>query len=340
MLESPDPKQRLAAVPVVRAMPPAKGIPLLRRLIADPNQEVRRAGVDAIEDVTFKNKADRNDKANDKGEAIKLYKPLVNDADVVVRAKAQGQLSKLVDTKPPAPPEPKPVVVAVQDPPPPPPPPADEVLPAVQQALDVAKAADKDVKPALEELDKQLAEAGTKLSEEREGKLRDEITKTLAGLEGLANKAEAGAKAATTAAGATPTPLNQKALDDTAKLVARVRDAAKDARKKADEPLKQMKEGKDIIDESEKRTLITAAETDLEIGNLAAAKAKLDKVGSSSNPQFHLLYGRFYEEKAGKTADAAAKRKLLQQALSSYKRSSSPKAKAKVAELTKTLATP
>jgi HEAT repeat protein len=94
LLASKDPEQRMAAVPLVKAMPTTNGVPLLRQLLADLNREVRRAGVDAIEDVTFKNKAHRDDKS----EAIKLYKPLIDDTDRVVRAKAQGQLSRLMSS--------------------------------------------------------------------------------------------------------------------------------------------------------------------------------------------------------------------------------------------------
>jgi HEAT repeat protein len=93
LLASKDAKQRMAAVSLIKAMSATNGVPLLRQLLADLNREVRRAGVDAIEEVTFKNKDNRDDK----GEAIKLYKPLVNDADRVVRAKAQAQLSRLMN---------------------------------------------------------------------------------------------------------------------------------------------------------------------------------------------------------------------------------------------------
>jgi serine/threonine-protein kinase len=86
MLDSPDSRQRLAAVPFVRALQTAEEVPLLRRLVADMDQDVRRAGVDAIEDIVIK----------DKDQAIKLYKPLVNNGDPVVRSMASGQLTRLV----------------------------------------------------------------------------------------------------------------------------------------------------------------------------------------------------------------------------------------------------
>ncbi|HWO24483.1 MAG TPA: HEAT repeat domain-containing protein [Kofleriaceae bacterium] len=90
MLDSADPKLRLAAVSVVRAMPVNEGVPLLRRLVADLDPDVRRVGVDAIEGVVPKAK----------DQAIKLYKPLVGDADPVVRSKASGQLARLIPLPP------------------------------------------------------------------------------------------------------------------------------------------------------------------------------------------------------------------------------------------------
>ncbi len=92
MLDSADPRLRLAAVAVVRAMPVNEGVPLLRRLVADLDPDVRRAGVDAIAGVV--------PEARD--QAIKLYKRLVGDADPAVRSKASGQLSRLVPPPPPS----------------------------------------------------------------------------------------------------------------------------------------------------------------------------------------------------------------------------------------------
>ncbi|HEY0988964.1 MAG TPA: HEAT repeat domain-containing protein, partial [Kofleriaceae bacterium] len=122
MLDSPDARRRLAAVPVVRALPVAEAIPLVRRLIVDPDQEVRHAGVDAIEDIAGK----------DRDEAVKLYKPLVSDADPIVRSKASGQLSRLVPPPPPAP---------AAAPAAPPAAPVDDALPKVKTALDDTGAA-------------------------------------------------------------------------------------------------------------------------------------------------------------------------------------------------------
>jgi HEAT repeat protein len=94
MVDSPDPRQRLAAVPAVRALSVAERVPLLRRLVADPDLEVRRAAVDAIEDVATKDKEPEH--------AVRLYRPLVRDPDPIVRSKASGQLSRWSPPPPPA----------------------------------------------------------------------------------------------------------------------------------------------------------------------------------------------------------------------------------------------
>jgi HEAT repeat protein len=90
LLDSADPRLRLAAVSIARAMPVNEGVPLLRRLVADLAHDVRRAAVDAIEGIV----------PRAKDQAIKLYKPLVGDADPVLRSKASGELARLVPPPP------------------------------------------------------------------------------------------------------------------------------------------------------------------------------------------------------------------------------------------------
>ncbi len=89
MIDSPDAAVRLAAIPAISALPAHDAAPLLR-LVTDSDENVRRAGVDAIAKLV----------TTDKDAAIKLYKPLVTDQDAVVRSKAEGQLSRLVEAPP------------------------------------------------------------------------------------------------------------------------------------------------------------------------------------------------------------------------------------------------
>jgi len=136
-------------------------VPLLRRIVADPDQDVRHAGVDAIEDVA----------AKDKDEAVKLYKLLVDDADPVVRSKASGQLSRLV------PPLPR---IAVASPTPTPTqtpglPPPDDKLAAVKRARDEAEAAAGQAQDAYQRFVKTGTGPRAQIANDRLSALADEI---------------------------------------------------------------------------------------------------------------------------------------------------------------------
>ncbi|MBC7977770.1 MAG: HEAT repeat domain-containing protein [Myxococcales bacterium] len=82
IVDTHNPKRRVAVVPLLRAYGPHAGAPVLRMLLADADRNVRLAAIDAIEDVAADNDA----------EAIWLYRPLVTDDDGFVRAKAAGRL--------------------------------------------------------------------------------------------------------------------------------------------------------------------------------------------------------------------------------------------------------
>src|SRR5207302_1822854 len=115
LLESPDPARRMAAAPIARVLPSSDAVPLIRRLLADPDRDVRRAGVDAIEHVS------------DIDEAVGLYRPLLTDVDPAMRARAAGQLARLLPPVPGAPGASvagQPLAVT-----------PDVALPAVQQAM-------------------------------------------------------------------------------------------------------------------------------------------------------------------------------------------------------------
>jgi eukaryotic-like serine/threonine-protein kinase len=328
MLSSADPLQRLAAVPVIRAMPAKESAPLLRRLVADPNQEVRRAGVDAIESVVEK----------DKKEAVKLYKPLVSDADPVVRSKASGQLSRLVDEEPPAEvaqvpvkrPDPPPVVAVA----PPPAPPA--IDPAVQESVNAAKAAVGEAKSAEKDLENAITEAeaaepvqgNEQANKDLLAKLKGNIESAEEAIQAAAAKAEAAAKAASDAAGATPTPETKKLSQDALAFAKEAGRAAKDARGKSKPAMKKLLD--DFTDEGivALQMMIAGAQMDLDLGNLGEAQAAMNKASKElrtrkqKSPELDGLFCQLYAKKAESAAAPDAKRKLYEQAKDSCQKAS------------------
>jgi serine/threonine-protein kinase len=318
MLDSADPKQRLAAVPIVRTMPVAERVPLLRRLVVDPDTEVRRAGVDAIESIA----------SAAKDEAKKLYKPLVKDADAVVRSKAAGQLSRLVDST---------VVTANVTPPPPPPPPPQDPLLKLEDALKAATAEAATAKTAYDAL---LAEFATAISpSDHDGKTPDDASKALAHvrelpakinaagktLDSAATNVEVAAKALADAAGASPPPTTVKLVTDSQADAARARGHATAARAKMGEVSQK---ARDFIEDKTDGVLALIARADSSIGagRFAAAQRDLDEAAK----QLRVLkqrvvsidqsYARLYEAKAKATQDPAANRALLMQAAAAYTR--------------------
>jgi serine/threonine-protein kinase len=308
LLDSADPKLRLAAVPIVRALPVTEAVPLLRRLVADPDQTVRYAGVDAIEAVVIK----------DKAEAIKLYKLLVNDADPVVRSKASGRLSRLVDAPPPH-------AAAL------PAAPTGDPLPQLQQVLDDAKTAAAEVKPQVAAFEALAGELATTIAEPprddttipRVEAVVNSLDQAAAKLEAIATTVETAAAAATTAAGASP---------EAAKLVEATRALARDARgaatatrgKAADAAAK----ARDYIkrETSDVQMLLAGAEAAVAAGNLPEAKHKLDRAAKqihragARNATLDYLYAQLYDQSARRSQDPEAKRKLLVQARDAYRR--------------------
>ena len=236
----------------------------------------------------------------------------------------------------------KPKDVAVAAPPPPPPPvdaavavvtpdaalpdaPEENVLAEAQKAYDEAKSAERELKDLLAELDALLAQNSDKLSDEAATKLKSDIERTLAKIKGLAGKADAALKAGTGKAGKQPTPPNKKLLDESAKLVAMARETSKDADLRAKPILDDLADRKDVMGDGEIQATLTSIETALDLGNLASAKAKVDKLAKAVRDakwktQIDNLYGKYFEAKAGQTSDAAGKRKLLEQALAAYQR--------------------
>ena len=315
MIDAQDPKQRLAVVSVVRAMQPSEAVPLLRRLIADPDQEVRHAGVDAIEVVVVK----------DKEQAIRLYRPLVNDGDPFVRSKAAGQLSRLV----PPPPAPS-TTAGLTATPPPPPPPLDPRLPAIQKELDNATGAATEIKAARDAIARQATEvaAATKTPSRSDATIKQveslatSLDESAGQLEALAAKAETAAKAAADAAG-TPPSTDAKALADSTAAVAKdTRAIATDARTKATKAAGDARLwlGGETVDVTADVTPLIAS------GRYGEAKQALDKAAATnhktgaSNASIDYLYGQLYDGMARRAKDDAAKVKLLKQAEEAYRR--------------------
>jgi len=321
MLDSTDPKLRLAAVAAVRALPSSEAVPLLRRLVADQDQDVRHAGVDAIEAVA----------AKDEDQAIRLYKPLVSDADPFVRSKASGQLSRLV--KPVATP-PKPIVAAADPPLPTPPVPAiDDTLPKVQQALDEAKTAATEVKTAAEAAEALATEVATTTAAttrddaitEHVKELKARLDEAPAKLDAVVAKLDTAVADAVAAAGATPSPEAEKLIADARALAQGSRDATTTTRGKvADGTTKAS-----VFLESEKvdvQMFLDAARAAIASGDLAGATQNLAKAAKllpktgAKRAILDDLYAQLYDKKAARTQDLAAKRKLLQQAEEAYAR--------------------
>jgi serine/threonine-protein kinase len=315
MLDELDPKVRLAAVPIVRALPAAEAVPLLRRLVADPDEEVRRAGVDAIEGVV----------ASAKDQAIKLYKPLVTDTDPVVRSKAAGQLARLVE-----PTTPKPTDTPIVQPPPkvdaPPPPQVTISLTEAKTQTDDAKAQAAALAALATELTTIMAspkhdDATTK----HVGELAAQLTDAAGKIEAAADQAEAAARMAASEAGAAPSVATRQMVDEASRQAKAARTAATDARSTSTSAAAK---ARDYVngDTGDVQGYIAAANTAIAAGNYGAAKQSLDTAAAlirksgSKNVVIDESWARLYDGMASHTGDAAAKLKLLRQAMDAYRR--------------------
>ena len=318
MIESPDANIRLAAIPIIKELPVSEAAPLLRRLVTDSNSDVRRAGVDAIERVASK----------DKDAAIKLYKPLLNDEDAVVRSKAAGQLSRLV---PPPPPQTAAVTPPPAAPVAAPPAPVDEALPKVQAAEGDTLTAANDTKTAAAAFDdaaKVLTTAiGQPAKEDTAVKAVEDLATGLdtsaKAVDAAALRAETAAKLAVSSAGATPSPESAKLISDAQAAATAARTAATAARSKADALMK--KAGEYAKSETEDPAMfVSAADAAIATGSLSEAKHDLDKAAAAQRAThtktngIDYSYAQLYDKMAHREKDPAAKLKLLQQAKQSY----------------------
>ncbi|HEX4418760.1 MAG TPA: HEAT repeat domain-containing protein [Kofleriaceae bacterium] len=318
LVDSPDPRLRLAAVSAVRVMPPAEGVPLLRRLVQDQDQDVRHAGVDAIEGVA----------AKDKDQAIKLYRPLVNDADPIVRSKAAGQLARLV---PPPPPPPAITAAATPPTPPPPPPPVAPAgpPPEVKTAVDEATAAAADIDPQAAAIDALAKDQATTIAAPQQdtsvahvNELAEKAREQAEALDAAAAKIEADLKRAADAAGSAATADTTKLVADAQPLVMHAKAAAAAAHDKAG---KLAKAATDYRTQwtGDVSLYITEAKTEIAMGNFSEAKKKLALAGKgvpkgTRNSQLDDANGQLYFKLGLAAQDPAEKRKLLQLAKTAY----------------------
>jgi HEAT repeat protein len=301
MLDSADPKVRAAAIPIVVELPAAEAAPLVRRLVADPDVGVRRGGVDAIARLVPKAK----------DEAVKLYKPLVSDADAAVRSIAQAQLAKLVEpppTPPPQPPAPTPPVddtkvkAAAAD--------TTAATGELAAATDAVDALGKDIATAIAQ------PAGDDAAIKHAEQLAADIDAAAARLDAAVARLETAAKALEAEA---PPP-------DLAALVTSARDAAtaaRAARAKSDVAAKKARDyaKAETVDP---QMYVGAADAAIATGNFADAKRDLDraarmyKATGAKNAGIDYSYGQLYDKLASHEQDPQAKRRYLELAQQSY----------------------
>jgi HEAT repeat protein len=312
MLDSADPKVRMAAIPIVSELPATEAAPLLRRLAADPDHEVRRGGVDAIARLVPKAK----------DEAIKLYKPLVSDGDAVVRSIAQAQLSKLVDPPPAPAPAAAPTPVA---------PPVDDILPKVKAASDDAAAAASEVKAAtdaVDALDKDIAQAIAKPAADDAAvkhveELATQIEAAATKVDEVVAKLDTAASVVAAAAGASPSAEAAQLVADAKAAATAAHTAATAARTNVTASAAKAR-AYAKAETTDPQMYVAAADAAIATGSYGEAKRDLDKAkqiyrsSGSKNAGIEYSYGQLYDKMASREKDPQAKRHLLELAQQSY----------------------
>jgi HEAT repeat protein len=302
MLDSADPKVRAAAIPIVAELPAPEAAPLMRRLVADPDADVRRGGVDAVAHLVPKAK----------DEAIKLYKPLVSDPDAAVRAVAQAQLAKLVDAPPPAA---APAPLAPHD---------DTKVKAAAADVDAAASEATAAAAAVDAIGKDIAQATSQPASDDAAikhveQLATDIDAATAKVDEAAAKVEAAAKAVEAAAEAPDAQLVAAAR--TAASSARA--AATAARGSSDAAAKKARDyaKAETVDP---QMYVGAADAAIATGNFAEAKRDLDKAAQAykttgaKNAGIEYSYGQLYDKLAAREKDPQAKRRYLELAQQAY----------------------
>ncbi len=314
LIDAADPQRRMSALPIVGALQSTEAVPLLRRLVVDRDLEVRRAGVDAIEEL----------QGRDQQQALRLYKSLVRDADPLVRSKVSARLSLLIP----------PLVPAALTPHPEPPPLAGAAADSqVQTALAATRTAADSVKVATDRTEVLLADlvkitAGSIHDEaamEHVNQLEADLDGAPARLEAAAARVEAAAQLAADAAGATPSPQAARLLADARTLAQGARDSVIAVR---GQTVAASKNALAFVANwtSDAQLDIAAAVAKIEAGDFPGARRLLDRAArqlrksGGRTPALDSTYGKLFVEMANEAEAPADKRAQLQQAADAYGR--------------------
>jgi hypothetical protein len=282
-------------------------MPLLRRLVMDTDPDVRRAGVDAIETL------------KDKEQAVRLYKPLVDDGDPLIRCRAAGQLSRLVPPIPVAHAEAAPAT--------------DSAQAQALEALSSAKIAANQVVTEIDAMERILAElSGTMSATPAPGDVPTDRVKHLAAsiaeaqtrAEAALARTEAAARAAADAAGPSPPPATASIVDEATVSARRTREALAVAGQKATAAVRK---ANDFIADwtGDAQLDIDTANAKIDTGNFAEARRLLDKAtrelrkSGNKSPGLDFAYAQLFDKMAIE-AEPADKAKLLEQAAAAYRR--------------------
>ncbi|MEZ4361547.1 MAG: HEAT repeat domain-containing protein [Kofleriaceae bacterium] len=318
LVNSADPAQRLAALPVLRALPVGQAVPLLRRLMVDPDPAVKHASVEAIASVATA--------APDT--AIALYRQLVRDSDEVVRARASGQLALLTV---PASAAPQSVAGHAGAPPSGNAANAADNLHVIERAHQAALTASKEASIAHERL-RQLvatlrrASATTAAEDEdvdRVRQLKQELQAQPEAIERAIQSINAAIKSAYEVDPAR-SGAGSKLAHEALSLAATARAEAIQARREAQEGAR-LAHTFIALWTSDVQRRLDDARLLLELGQLDAAQHSLRKAArqvrasGKKNVILDDLLAKLYEQRADATSDVASKRKFLQRARDAYR---------------------
>ena len=308
LLDSTDPKVRLAALDAIAALQWKDAAPLLRRAIADTNLDVRRNAVDRLAGFSDRHRRD----------VLRLYRSLTRNRDRVTRAKAQSQIARLElgSTKTGS----------------------SQVKPSgdlakLRQARDRVVSARGKLDRAQEKLaslvDKiKRATARPAKDEDDVDRVEDmakEIEKAVAVVKSAREDLQAGAREAAIASRGLDGD-DAKALN--AEIAAQSRDASVAVREAINQGRRARRRAKDYaeLETADPEIYLTSAKTAMATGKLSAAKRdlrkaeKLFKARGKVKAEVFFAYGDLYARLARSASSDDKKRKNLKRAISYYDR--------------------